>query len=90
MPQPDRARADFRRMMLLIVGVAVAAVVLAIAYLALTGDLSANLVIATSIGVFFSVLVGAGLVAVSYFSSKVGHDEAVDEATRSERQRERD
>jgi hypothetical protein len=77
-------------MMLLIVGLAAVAVVLAILYLAVTGDLSANLVIATSIGVFFSVLVGAGLVAVSYFSNKVGHDDAVDEATRSERERERD
>ena len=87
MPDPGTARGDFRRMMLWIVGIAAVAVMLSILYLALTGDLTANLVIATSIGVFFTVVVGAGLVAVSYFSNKVGHDQAVDEATRSERDR---
>jgi len=82
-----RATSEFWRMMRWIVVIAVGAVLAAIAYLAATGELTANLVIATSIGVFLTVIVGSGLFAVSYLSSKGGHDEAVSDATRSERER---
>jgi len=35
--------------------------------------------------VFFSVLLGCGLFALSFFSDKSGHDQSVNDATRSER-----
>ena len=76
-----RARQDFRRMLKWIVVVAVATVAAALLYLHLTGELSLHMVIATVLGVFFSVLLGAGLMAASYFSDKSGHDRDVRDAT---------
>lgn len=61
------------------IGVAMAAG--AIAYLAATGELYLHLVVATVLGVFFSVLLGCGLFALSFFSDKSGHDESVRDAT---------
>lgn len=81
-----RARSEFWRMMRWIVAIALVAVAAAIAYLGATGKLTANLVIATSIGVFFTVVIGCGLFAISFLSSKSGQDEAVSEATKSERE----
>lgn len=87
MSQRSRARSEFWRMMRWIVLIAGIAVVAAIAYLGATGELTANLVIATAIGVFFTVVVGCGLLAVTFLSSKGGYDEAVSDATKSERER---
>ena len=56
----------------------------ALFYLKSTGDLSLNLVIATILGVFFSVLLGCGLFAAAFFSDKSGHDRDVRDATRDE------
>ena len=53
----------------------------AIAYLASTGELYFHLVVATILGVFFSVLLGCGLFALSFFSDKSGHDQSVSDAT---------
>ena len=39
------------------------------------------LVVATILGVFFSVLLGCGLFALSFFSDKSGHDQSVRDAT---------
>lgn len=75
------ARADFRRMMKWILIAAVAMVAAALLYLSATGDLSRDMVIATILGVFFSVLLGSGLMAASYFSDKSGHDRDVRNAT---------
>ena len=61
----------------------VAMVALALGYLELVGDLSRHAVIATILGVFFSVLLGSGLFALAFFSDKSGHDEAVDAAAKS-------
>ena len=77
----QRAREDFRRMMKWIVAVAVIMVGAALTYLHYTGELSPHMVIATVLGVFFSVLLGAGLMAASYFSDKSGHDRDVRDAT---------
>lgn len=77
----QKARADFRRMMTWILIAAVAMVAAALGYLFATGDLTWNMVIATVLGVFFSVLLGSGLMAASYFSSKSGHDRSVSDAT---------
>jgi hypothetical protein len=87
MDESNHARSEFWRMMRWIVVIAVVAVAVAITYLGATGELSANLVIATALGVFFTVVVGCGLLAVTFLSSKAGYDEAVSDATKSERER---
>lgn len=83
--QRAQATAEFRRIMKWIVGIGVVMAVGAIAYLALTGELYLHLVVATLGGVFFSVLLGCGLFALSFFSDKSGHDRSVDDATKTER-----
>lgn len=77
-----KAEAEFRRMVFWIVAIGVVMAIGAIVYLALTGDLYLHLVVATLGGVFFSVLLGCGLFALSFFSDKSGHDESVANATR--------
>ena len=79
--QRERAIAEFRRIMIWIAVIAVVMVAGALAYLGATGDLDANLVIATVVGVFFSVLLGCGLFAAAFFSDKSGHDQSVSDAT---------
>jgi hypothetical protein len=74
------ARADFRRMMKWAVVAAAVMVGAALLFLRATGDLTPDMVIATVLGVFLSVLLGAGLMAASYFSAKSGHDRDVNEA----------
>jgi len=83
----DKAAAEFRRMVKWIVVVAVAMVLVALLYLHLTTSLTANLIIATTMGVFFSVLLGCGLFAASFFSDKSGHDQSIADSTRHERDR---
>ncbi|HEU4961239.1 MAG TPA: DUF1971 domain-containing protein [Sphingomonas sp.] len=77
-----RARAEFRRMLVWIALVGVAMVAGALIYLSTLGPLTANLVVATTLGVFLSVLLGAGLFAAAFFSSKSGYDDSVTNATR--------
>ena len=74
------ARADFRRMMKWAVLAAIVMVGAAMLYLRATGDLTPDMIIATVLGVFLSVLLGAGLMAASYFSAKSGHDREVGDA----------
>jgi hypothetical protein len=81
----QQAAAEFRRMLKWIIAAAVIMVALALTYLKLTSTLSATMVIATILGVFFSVLLGCGLFAASFFSDKSGHDQSVSDATRRER-----
>ena len=76
------ARADFRRMMKWAVVAAIVMVGAALLFLKMTGDLTPDMIIATVLGVFLSVLLGAGLMAASYFSAKSGHDRDVNEAAR--------
>lgn len=82
----ETAAAEFRRILKWIVLVAVLMVVGAISYLAIEGDLTVNMVVATILGVFFSVLLGCGLFAAAFFSSKSGHDQTVTDATRKPEQ----
>lgn len=85
---PDKrqeAIAEFRRIMIWIVGIAIVMVAGALIYLGMTGDLDRNLVIATTLGVFFSVLLGCGLFAAAFFSDKSGHDQSIEDSTRTER-----
>ena len=79
------AKAEFARIMKLIVLAAVLMVVGALAYLGVTGDLTLHTVVATVLGVFFSVLLGCGLFAAAFFSSKSGLDQDIADATRQDR-----
>jgi hypothetical protein len=81
----EQATAEFRRIMKWIIAIGAVMAIGAIAYLALTGELYLHLVVATLAGVFFSVLLGCGLFALSFFSDKSGHDRSVDDATKTER-----
>ena len=84
-PDRQRAMAEFRRILMWIVVVAVLMVAGALIYLAATGELTTHLVIATVIGTFFAVLLGCGLFAAAFFSDKSGHDQSIDEATKRHR-----
>jgi hypothetical protein len=83
----QRAMAEFRRIMKWIIVIAVLMVAGALTYLHLTGDLDANMVIATTLGVFFSVVLGCGLFAAAFFSDKSGVDQSISDATKDERER---
>lgn len=76
-----QAEAEFWRMVRWIAAIGVLMAVGAIVYLAATGELTFHLVVATVLGVFFSVLLGCGLFALSFFSDKSGHDTSVRDAT---------
>ena len=76
-----KAEAEFWRMARWIAGIGVVMAAGAIIYLAVTGELYFHLVVATILGVFFSVLLGCGLFALSFFSDKSGHDQSVSDAT---------
>jgi hypothetical protein len=80
--QRKAAKAQFVRMIAWIAGIGVVMVIAALAYLAATGELHLHMVVATIGGVFFSVLLGCGLFAASFFSDKSGHDQSVSDATR--------
>ena len=81
----QEAMREFKRIMVWIVIIAILMVAGALIYLGRTGELTVNLVIATTLGVFFSVLLGCGLFAAAFFSSKSGYDQDVTDVTRSER-----
>jgi hypothetical protein len=55
-------------------------------YLYVFSTLDTSTVIATTIGVFFSVLLGCGLFAAAFFSDKSGYDQNVTDITKSERE----
>ena len=76
------AAQEFRRMLKWIALAAVLMVVGAIAYLAAMDSLTLHTVIASILGVFFSVLLGCGLFALAFFSDKSGHDDEETDAGR--------
>jgi uncharacterized membrane protein len=81
----QQAIVEFRRMMKWIVLIAVLTVVVALVYLSLTGDVTVSMVVATTIGVFVSVLLGCSLFAAAFFSDKSGIDQEVTDFTRPDR-----
>ena len=83
----EQAVAEFKRIMKWIAAIAVLMVAGALTYLHFTSSLDANTVIATTLGVFFSVLLGCGLFAAAFFSDKSGYDEKVTDVTKSEREK---
>ena len=80
--QRARAVRDFRRMMKLIVAFAALMVVVGLIYASLFGELTVHIVVATILGIFLSVVLGAGLFALACFSDKSGHDDDVTNATK--------
>ena len=87
MTDRQKAIAEFKRIMKWIALIAVLMVAIALTYLYETSTLDANTVIATTLGVFFSVLLGCGLFAAAFFSDKSGYDQSVTDVTKSERER---
>ena len=87
--QSDRQKAvaEFKRIMKWIAVIAVLMVIAALTYLYETSTLDTSTVIATTFGVFFSVLLGCGLFAAAFFSDKSGYDQNVTDVTKSERER---
>ena len=82
MTEREKALREFWRMARWIVGIGVLMAIGAIVYLGVTGELYLHLVVATLGGVFFSVVLGCGLMAASFFSDKSGHDQVVTDATK--------
>lgn len=78
----SRALAEFKRMILWIALAGVVMVAAALFYISRYEPLRLHMVVATVLGVFFSVLLGAGLFAAAFFSDKSGHDQDVTDATR--------
>jgi hypothetical protein len=85
----QQALAEFKRIMKWIAAIAVLMVAGALTYLHFTSTLDASTVVAVTLGVFFSVLLGCGLFAAAFFSDKSGYDEEVTDVTKSERRRNR-
>lgn len=82
---PDRSNQawrEFLRSLRWIVFAGVLMVAGALWYLSLYGPLYPSMVIATTAGVFLSVLLGSGLFAAAFFSDKSGHDRSVTDSTR--------
>jgi hypothetical protein len=75
------ARGSFWRLIAWLSVAGVAMVFAALYYLSLYGSLTVPLVVATSIGVFISILLGGGLMAAGFLSSNSGHDERAAAAT---------
>ena len=87
MPQSrNRALAEFKRMIVWISLAGAVMVAAALFYISLYEPLRLHMVVATVLGVFFSVLLGAGLFAAAFFSDKSGHDQSVTDATRPKKE----
>ena len=83
----QHAAEEFKRILKWIVLVAVLMVAGALTYLYVTAGLDVSTVVATTVGVFFSVVLGCGLFAAAFFSDKSGVDQQVSDATLKERER---
>jgi len=77
----EQAGREFRRTLKWIAVIGILMVVGALIFLDQMDAWSLHAVIATILGVFFSVLLGCGLFALAFFSDKSGHDENVTDAT---------
>lgn len=71
------AKIGFKRFMIWTCIAGVLMVVAALVYLSAGEDpLSGHMIVATAAGVFLSVLLGAGLMAIGFYSSNSGHDDS--------------
>jgi hypothetical protein len=73
---PDRATlvTALKLRLICIAAAGLVAAVLAVAVLAATGPITVHLVIAVMLGTFFSIALGGGLFALSFFSARSGID----------------
>ncbi len=71
---PGAAMARLRRSLGLLAIAGIAMTVGALAYLARSGPMSPTLVFTVVAGVFVSILLGGGLMALGFFSASTGHD----------------
>ncbi|USI74137.1 hypothetical protein [Sphingomonas morindae] len=70
------AWARYRRIMRGMTALALVCVLVALGVLRASGPLHLHEAIATALGVFFTVLVGTGLMSLAFLSSGSGHDAA--------------
>jgi hypothetical protein len=74
----DFAWDRYRRLMIWMVSAAMGAVLLGLGALRLIiGPIPLHMMIATSLGVFFSVLLAAALMGLVFLSAGSGHDESI-------------
>ncbi len=78
----EQARRDFKRMLLAIFAISGVVLAAVLWWMSTQGDLRLHMVIATIAGVSASMLLGAGLMALAFYSSKSGTDEHVSNAAR--------
>lgn len=78
----EQARREFKRMLLAIFAISVVVLVAVLWWMSRQGELTLHMVIATIAGVSASMLLGAGLMALAFYSSKSGKDDDVTGATR--------
>ena len=83
----EAALNEFKRVMRWIVIIALLMVVGALSYLERFATLNPTIIVATTFGVFFSVLLGSGLFALAFFSDRSGLDQRVTDAAQSDRDR---
>jgi uncharacterized YccA/Bax inhibitor family protein len=76
-----KATRDFRRTMKWIVVFAIVMVIGALVFAANRTELTFHLAMATILVVFFSIVLGMGLVALAFFSDKSRRDDAVTDGT---------
>lgn len=81
-PRLEQARRDLKRMLIAILAISVVVVVAVLLWMSTQGDLTLHMVIATVAGVFASMVIGAGLMALAFYSDKSGTDADVTDATR--------
>lgn len=78
----ERARREFKRMLLAIFAISGVVLGAVLWWMSTQGELRLHMVIATIAGVSASMLLGAGLMALAFYSNKSGKDDDVTDATR--------
>lgn len=69
------AKTEFVRLMILIVVIGAITVAGALIYLSRDEAMSGAMIVAVIAGVFVSIVLGAGLMAAGFYSSRSGHDD---------------
>lgn len=71
-----KARSDFKRLIVWSFAAGIVMTIVALSALSMDeGTMSGPMIVATIVGVFVSVLLGAGLMALGFLSSASGHDD---------------
>lgn len=79
---PEQARREFKLMLLAIFAISGVVLAAVLWWMSTQGELRLHMVIATIAGVSASMLLGAGLMALAFYSSKSGTDEDVSHSVR--------